>query len=201
MNIFVRSLIDAIFLGALVTLFTVLFNGTQVIYLGGHWASSYGYPLTYYSVWRSYATFTDINFLNLFLDFAFWFVTVFSIVTFLSLAFRQLAIRKKGQISLPEIKHEQKHSLLFIAMNEHDIPKVFRLLFVHNLAMTFLLVLGIIMYIPGYFWMSPLTIFTNPLGIVSWIYWVVGICLIFSYARHTSKTTFPTEPNRDSRSF
>jgi hypothetical protein len=193
LKVLVRSFIVASVLGAVITLLTLLYSGTRITYPGGHFFISYGYPLGYFSVWRSYASFSDLDFINAFEDFVFYYAIVFVIVSLLSLTFQKLGTRKRGQITSLEIenKNEDRHpeehdSLFFTRMNGQNNLKMLRLLFLHNLVMTFLLVLGITWGNAGGFWGSPRTgwlILNNVIEFASWIYWVVGLVPIFLYAK------------------
>jgi hypothetical protein len=193
LKVFVRSFIDAGVLGAIITVLSLFYRSPSLLDRFPHpgfFFLLYGFPLSYFSIESIFGK--SINFFNAFLDFVFWFVIAFVNVSLLSLTFQKLGTRKRGLITSPEIEQknkdivsEEQHFLFFPRMNEQNTIKVFRLLFIHNLAMTFLLVLDITLYTPEAFWgmLSGWIIFRNILGIASWAYWVVGVVLIFIYSR------------------
>jgi large-conductance mechanosensitive channel len=191
LKVLVRSFIDAGVLGAVITLLTLLYRGTFIVFSGGNYFLSYGYPLYYLSISIEdmYGTFHYINFLNAFWDFLFYFAIVFVIVSLLSLAIQKSGPRRSEVIMSPEIeqknkdRHPKEHSSLFTGTNEQKTLKVLRLLYLHNLAMTLLLVAGMTWTnweeFPRVGWL----IFNNVLEFASLIYWVVGVVLIFLYTK------------------
>jgi hypothetical protein len=193
LKVFVRSFIDAGVLGAAMTLLSLFYRSTPSLLdrfpHPGFFVLLCGFPLSYFSINSIFGE--SINFFNAFLDFVFWFVITFVIVSLLSLTFQKLGTRKRGLITSPEIEQrnkdiafEEQHFLFFPNMNKQSTIKVFQLLFVHNLAMTFLMVLDITLYGPETFWgiLRGWIIFGNILGMASWVYWVVGVVLIFIYS-------------------
>jgi hypothetical protein len=191
---FVSSFIDAGILGAAITLLSLFYRSPSLLDRFPHpgfFLLFYGFPLSYFSINSIFGE--SINFFNAFLDFVFWFVITFVIVSLLSLTLQKSGTRKRGLITSPEIEQNKKdldsgeqHFLFFPRLNKQNTIKVFRLLFLHNLAMTILVVLGISLESPYALWSidSGWIIFRNIIGFASWIYWVVGVVLIFLYARH-----------------
>jgi hypothetical protein len=193
LKVFVRSFIDAGVLGAVITLLGLFYRSPSLFDRFPHpgfYVLFYGFPLSYISINSVFGK--SINFFNAFLDFVFWFVIAFVIVSLLSLTFQKLGTGKKSLITSLEIEQKNKDMVseeqlfvFFPRMDEQNTLKLFRLLFIHNLVMTFLLVLDITLYTPEMFWgmLRGWIVFKNILGIASWVYWVVGVVLIFIYSR------------------
>lgn len=79
---------------------------------------------------------------------------------------------------------------LFPKLNESNTVRVYRILFVHNLVFSFLLLLGYTLNLMGgiaalfSYWF---------LGLITLGYWILGIVLIYYYARRLSKHAVTSE--------